>query len=108
MESNNGAHKRRQNFEEEQPSRLRRREFDQPGPSNRGATGQQQQQHQFNLHHPRAFRQAEHIGNVPLMVANNNHYPAARVQYYQASSSPSSSTYVVSSADRRVDSPHRF
>lgn len=107
MESNNGAHKRRQNFEEEQPSRLRRREFDQPGPSNR-ATGQQQQQHQFNLHHPRAFRQAEHIGNVPLMVANNNHYPAARVQYYQASSSPSSSTYVVSSADRRVDSPHRL
>jgi len=112
MESNNGAHKRRQNFEEEQPSRLRRREFDQPGHSNRGGSGQQQQQqqmqqhqHPFNLHHPRAFRQAE-IGNVPLMVANNNHYPAARVQYYQASTSPSSSTYVVSSADRRVDSPH--
>ena len=56
----NNGNKRRINFEEEQPLRLRRREFDQPGPSSQAAQ-QQQQQHQdrFNLHHPRAFRQVQ-------------------------------------------------
>ena len=59
----NNGNKRRINFEEEQPLRLRRREFDQPGPSSQAAQQQQQQQQQhqdrFNLHHPRAFRQVQ-------------------------------------------------
>ena len=60
----NNGNKRRINFEEEQPLRLRRREFDQPGPSSQAAQ-QQQQQHQdrFNLHHPRAFRQVKILLN---------------------------------------------
>ena len=42
------------------------------------------------------------------MLANNNHYQSSsRVQYYQSATSPPSSTYLVSSTDRRVDSPHR-
>ena len=43
--------------------------------------------------------------DVPLMMANN--VGVARVQYYQSATSPPSSTYLVSSTDRRVDSPHR-
>ena len=39
------------------------------------------------------------------MMANN--VGVARVQYYQSATSPPSSTYLVSSTDRRVDSPHR-
>jgi len=42
-------------------------------------------------------------GHIPLMLANNGPFHNRPVQYY--STSPSPSTYVVSSTDRRVDSP---
>ena len=42
-------------------------------------------------------------GHIPLMLANNGPYHS-RVQYYQATS-PSPTTYLVSSTERRIDSP---
>jgi hypothetical protein len=116
----NNGNKRRITYGEEQPSRLRRREFELPGPSNNEERNIEQTNRGRNNHQTRNNYIINDMGTsdvrpmfvqesgpVPLMLANNNHYQSSsRVQYYQSATSPPSSTYLVSSADRRVDSPH--
>ena len=56
----NNGNKRRINFEEEQPSRIRRRDFDLPGPSNQTDFNEQNQQQQRQQQQQQQQHQQQH------------------------------------------------